>query len=154
MLGPDQITKEALAVVNEAFLGLLTTVGSDGVPCSRWMGSAVIGNNLSSVYTLTPSGTRKLAHLAHNDNVCWVFSSPEFSDVVTLIGKARVLRSPMVAQQVWDRLMECVRLYCMSALSDDTNLELVTIEVQVRRIELLSPRLHLYQTVTVELAQV
>ena len=154
MLGPDQITKEALQVVNDAFLGLLTTVDSAGVPYSRWMGSAVIGNRLSSVYTLTPSGTRKLEHLAHNDNVCWVFSAPEFSDVVTLMGKARVLSSPMVAQQVWDRLMECVRLYCMSALSDDSNLELVTIEVQVHKIELVSPRLHIYQPVTVDLAHV
>jgi general stress protein 26 len=151
MLGPDQVTKEALQVVNEAFLGLLTTVDQQGVPHSRWMGSAVIGNRLSSVYTLTPSGTRKLEQLKHNDNVTWVFSAPEFSDVVTLTGKARVLASPMVAQQVWDRLMECVRLYCMSALNDDSNLELVTIEVQVRQIELVSPRLHLYQPAAVSL---
>jgi general stress protein 26 len=150
MLPPDQIRNQALHVVNQAFIGLLITVDGNAVPQARWMGSALVTGSPWMLYTLTARGSRKLAHIAQNPNVTWVFSTPECADVATLFGRARVLSSPMVAQSVWDRLMDCVRDYCMSALSNESNLEVVTIETRISRIELISPRQRLYQPQTAE----
>jgi general stress protein 26 len=149
-MAPDQIRNQALHVVNQAFIGLLTTVDSNGVPQARWMGSALVTGSPWMLYTLTARGSRKIAQIAQNPNVTWVFSTPECADVATLFGQAHVLSSPMVAQSVWDRLMDCVRDYCMSALSNDSNLEVVTLETRVSRIELISPRLRFYQPQSAE----
>ncbi|MCC7409124.1 MAG: pyridoxamine 5'-phosphate oxidase family protein [Phycisphaeraceae bacterium] len=141
----------AIRTVNDAFLGLLTTVDPDGLPHARWMGASSVTGGLREVYTLTGSSTRKIAHLHANPNVCWVFSAPDYSTVVTLQGRAEVLTSPNVAQAVWDRLVECARTWCMSALSNQDNLEFITIKTHVDHIEIISPRLQIFAPKTLTL---
>jgi general stress protein 26 len=145
MLTPDQIKAEAIRIVNQAFVGLLTTTDAQGVPHSRWMGSATAMDGLSHLYTLTSRDSRKLAQLQHNPNVCWVFTAAGHADVVTLYGQARILTSPLAVQGVWDRLMDCARVWCLSPMAADDELEVVTIETVVQRIELVSPRLRVFK---------
>lgn len=140
MLSREQILNDAVHIINQSFLGMFTTVDGCGMPHSRWMGSAVMADGLTRIYTLSGKDARKLDHLDRNPQVCWVFSTAGYGDIVNLYGQAKMLTAPIVAQSIWDRLVECAQTYTMSALSDDRNLEFVTIETQVQRVELISPR--------------
>ncbi len=153
MLADKQLLSEAIHVVSLNPLGMFTTIGEDGVPLSRWMSAAAV-DGVHRLYTLTGRDTRKVAQIRLHPEVCWVFSSPLCHDVVTLTGKAQVMDSPVVAQEVWDQLATAARCYSMSSLSDDRNLEFVTLETVVERVELLSPRLRLYVPQSVSLDNV
>ncbi len=135
-----ELLADAIGVVNDAFLGMLTTVDEAGVPHARWMGAAAMGGGLSEIYTLCGRNTRKIQQIQANPNVCWVFSTEDYTDVVSLYGKAEVLTAPLIRQNVFDRLMDCARTWAMNALSADENIEFVTIKTTVERVELLSPR--------------
>jgi general stress protein 26 len=150
MLSDQELLSRAIHVVNDHFVGMLTTVDAENVPHARWMGSSTAASGLSTLYTLTGRKTRKLAHLAANPNVCWVFSSPDYQDVVTLWGRAEVLEAPSTAQSVWDRLIDAARTYCMSTLEDDP--QFVTLQTHVQRGEMLSPRLKLFTPRPLKLA--
>ena len=150
MMSNEVLLAECIRVVNRAFLGMLTTVDEKRMPHGRWMGTATAADGLHQIFTLTGKHSRKLAHIQANPNVCWIFSDTEYTDVVTLQGQAIIHTSPLASQQVWDRLCDFARTWCMSALSQDQDVELVTIETQVTRIEYMSPRLKIYQPKQVE----
>ena len=151
MLTERQVLTDALNVVNNNFMALLSTVDSEGKPHARWMGSSTAAEGLRRLYTLSGKRTRKVEQIQENPDVCWVFAAEGHGDVVTLYGQARIMTSPSVAQAVWDRLLEHAHRYVMGALSEDEDAEYVTIETIVDRIELLSPRRKIYvpQAVTI-----
>jgi general stress protein 26 len=137
----QQILAAAVRVVTQSFVGLLSTADGDGRPHSRLMGAAPVGAHLGRLYTLTGKTTRKVANIEANPRVCWVFFSPEYADVVTLYGRATVLESPTVTQEVWDHLANAARAYSMNVASDEHNVEFVVIETKVDTIEYLCPGL-------------
>lgn len=147
-----EVIDESIRLITQHYVGLLTTVDANGVPVSRWMGSSLAADGIRTLYTLCGKGTRKTQHLAKNPAVCWAFSSEDAMDVVTLFGEAKVMESPAVAQAVWDRLMECARIYVANPLTENNNIEFVTIETTVTRLEYLSPRLKIYQPISVDLS--
>lgn len=132
-----QLVTFAMQVVKKQFVGTLTTVDRDGQPHSRWMGASPIAEGLSKLYTLTGKRTRKLKHIERNPRVCWQFTAPNYEEVVKLTGEATVLSAPVVSQQVWDRLAQAARTYVMNVLSNQDNLEFVTIETQIDTVEYL-----------------
>lgn len=149
-----ELLADAIGIVNDAFLGMLTTVDEDGVPHARWMGAAAMGGGIHEIHTLCGKGTRKVQQIKANPNVCWVFSTEDYADVVTLHGDAEVLTAPLVRQNVFDRLMDCARKWSMNALSADENLEFVTIKTTVRRVEVLSPRRKIFTPRALRLEEV
>ena len=108
---------------------------------------------LSRIYTLTDKTSRKIEQLAGNPAVCWMFPVPEFLDTVTLLGTARPLSSPMVTNEVWDRLVRITRPYVMCSMDEDRHPELVVIESQIEQVEFLSPRLKVLQPRVIKLNQ-
>lgn len=134
-----QILENALKIITHAFVGALTTVDADGVPHSRWMGAATGNDGLARLYTLTGRGTRKIEHIQNNPHVTWLFTSPNYNEVITLMGTAKLLDSPVVQQGVWDRLADCARTYGMNALSNTENLEFIVVETTVTTMEYLNP---------------
>ncbi len=150
-LTPQQALAEAIKVVNKTFVGLLTTVAPDGMPYSRWMGTAALEGGLHTLYTLTDARTRKVQHLQTNPQVCWAFSCDECQDVVTLFGTAKVLRSALVMQQVFDHLQDYARQWAMGPLGGQEEVDFVTIETTVQRVEYISPRLKIYAPQVVEI---
>lgn len=150
MMTNEVLLAECIRVVNRAFLGMLTTVDENQMPSARWMGTATAENGLHTLFTLTGKNSRKLAHIQNNPNVCWVFSDTEYTDIVTLYGKAVIHTSPLASQQVWDRLCDFARTWCTSKIQHEDGMEFVTLETQVTRIEFMSPRLKIYQPKHVE----
>lgn len=133
-----QIVTLAMQVVKRQFVGTLVTVDREGQPHTRWMGASPIAEGLSKLYTLTGKRTRKLKHIERNPVVCWQFTAPNYEEVIKLTGRATILSAPVVSQQVWDRLAEAARTYVMNVLSNQDNLEFVTIETQIDSVEYIS----------------
>ena len=134
-----QVLERSLKVVTDAFVGAMTTVDADGVPHTRWMGAAIGTDGIARLYTLTGRGTRKIPHIETNPHVTWLFSSPHYSEVITLMGTAQVLDSPMVQQGVWDRLADCAKAYGMNALSNTETLEFLVVETTITALEYMNP---------------
>lgn len=147
----SKILENALKIVTHAFVGALTTVDEDAVPYTRWMGAATDTDGLARLYTLTGKNTRKIDHIENNPHVTWLFSTPHYSEVITLMGTARLLDSPVVQQGVWDRLADCAKTYGMNALSNTENLEFTVIETRVKTLEYLNPSEGIAKPHTVEL---
>ena len=152
-LQTPSLLADCVRVVNQAFLGMLTTVDAHGHPCARWMGTAVAANGLNTIYTFTSKTSRKIEHIRLHPQVSWVFTTSEYTDVVTLTGQARIDASPIAKQQIWDRMMDCARVWCMNTLGQQDNLEMVVLETHIQTIELLSPRLKIYTPQSVPLPQ-
>ena len=145
MLSEQELLTLAADVINEAFVGVMTTVDETGLPHARWMGARAGPGRLRQLYTLTARNTRKIEQLRANKSVCWLYSSDEKGDVVTLIGEADIIDSPALMAGIWERLSEAATEYRMGPMTDDEHLELVTIETDVHTIEVISPRLGIYQ---------
>jgi general stress protein 26 len=139
-LTDHQALQLASDLVDDQFFGILTTVDPHGRPHARWMGAATL-NGLHSLFTLTTHDSRKCQHLQTNPHVCWLFSTPEHSDVITLLGEARVNDTPGMTQHVWDRLVPCARRYAMDVLGQQGEPMFCVIDTWVQEVELLSPRL-------------
>lgn len=151
MLHDRDLLPLAIKIVNAHPLGLLTTVDPSGRPWSRWMGSATGGGGLREVYTLSCSAARKIEHLRHNPRVCWVFSGPEQGEVVTLHGLAERVTDPTAVQGVWDRLVDHAQVYCKAGLTNEQHLDMVAILTRVQSLEVIVPRLDIYQPRSIDL---
>ena len=102
-------------------------------------------------WSISAARARKLDHIAGDPRVSWLFHTSQYGEVATFHGKAQVLESPTIAQQVWDRLAECARAYSMNALSDDAAVDFVLIETEVQQVELLWPERDIVTPRTVKL---
>lgn len=146
----SDMLNRAIHVINEHYVGMLTTVDEHGVPHARWMGCSLADGGLSVLYTLTGRQTRKLSQIRTNPNVCWVFSSPDYREVVTLWGQAQVLEAPAMVQSVWDRLVDAARAYCLSTIEGEP--EFAIVQTNVRRGEIICPRLDVFRPQPLEIA--
>jgi len=86
--------KEALKIQAEnANYIVLGTIGDNGLPALRVLGSYAVGDN--HVYFSTPASSRKIQHIKANPGVSILIQkdgqkSPDFSNIA-LSGKARVI---------------------------------------------------------------
>ena len=139
-LDDKQALQLAGDLIDETFFGILTTVDDAGQPHARWMGAATI-DGLPTLYTITTTQARKCRQIEKHPAVCWLFSSADGGDVVTLHGRAEVTRAPVVTQHVWDRLVPCAQRYAMDVLGHQEEPSYCVIATRVEQIEVLSPRL-------------
>ncbi len=146
-----ELLSRAVRIVDQAGVGMLTTVDAEGWPHARWM-SAMSRDRLRTLHTLSAKETRKMTQLAGNPKVCWVFSTADMTDTVQLMGQVRVHNHGLAAQRVWDELAQAVRTYVAGPLSDDAHLEMVVLETIIERIEITSPALKIYAPRQIALA--
>jgi general stress protein 26 len=150
-MSQEEVIAAARRVIAEQFVGVFTSVDSDGRPHSRWMGGAVDGEELSRLLAVSARGARKLDQLHANPNVCWLFSDAHDNEVVTLIGTAVVLEDQTLAGPAWDAVRKATELYAMSVLTEPENLWFVGIEVTITQVEYMHPQAGLTHPVVVEL---
>ncbi len=152
MLSEQQILAECIKVVNNNHLGVLTTVDPDGNPYARWMSSSMAADGLHTLYTLTARGSRKIEHIQARPSVCWMFSDEAGRNVATLYGHAEIIDAPNLVGNVWDRLMEAARVYVMTVMGNMEDVEFITIQTNVHRVEFLSPKHKIYTPKTIDFA--
>jgi len=93
-----------LALLETVGVGILTTIGEDGYPRSRWMTAATIAREHGYLYCVTVAGTRKVRDLDKNDKVEWSFQSPSLDQVAQLRGRAVSMDNPQLKAEVLEAL--------------------------------------------------
>ena len=124
-------------ILLETPYAILATVGDDSSPHVRWMSPIFAGGSLKVFHTLAAPQSRKIAQIQANGKVSWVFSSPQFEEVVTLHGTALVADDPLLRAEVWEAMPDKQRAYI---LRNDENLEFVIIRTEVETVEYLRPK--------------
>ena len=131
----SEILAQAVEIVNNARVGLLTTVDADSVPHARWMGIGALVEGVRVLYTVSRADARKVRQIEARPEVCWVFSEPGYRRIATLYGRAYPDHSPILRQKVWDHVFDRHLLYCLQR----EECELVVLATIVDRVELSWP---------------
>lgn len=92
------------SLIETVRVGILTTIGEDGYPRSRWMTAATIAREHGYLYCVTVAGTRKARDLEKNDKVEWSFQSPALDQVAQLRGRAVCMDNPQLKAEVLEAL--------------------------------------------------
>jgi general stress protein 26 len=96
----DRILDSALSLIGSGNPALFTTIGEGGYPHSRWMIPCALPRLKGRIYAVTARGFPKAAEIEADPRAQWVFQAPDFSEVTTLIGVARLLDDPAFAAEV------------------------------------------------------
>ncbi|MEW6358987.1 MAG: pyridoxamine 5'-phosphate oxidase family protein [Planctomycetota bacterium] len=98
----DEIKETAWKMVQKnKDLFLLSTVDADGRPHTRYMGAMLMAGDFE-VLMATHQGSRKVEHIKNNPNAQLVFSSDDYSRVVTLSGTARLGAPLDIKRRMWE----------------------------------------------------
>ena len=82
---------------------VFSTVDAKGRPRSRFMGGVVpVEGKPFDLYLVTGAESRKVQQLSKNPNAQILIARPDWSEIVTLSGKARVVASKTLKKIVWD----------------------------------------------------
>ncbi|HUB67839.1 MAG TPA: pyridoxamine 5'-phosphate oxidase family protein [Candidatus Methylacidiphilales bacterium] len=84
--------------------GVLATVGQEGNPHLRWMGTLSF-QEFPHLYALTSPLSRKVGHIRVHPQVSWMFATDTSSMVINLSGKASILTDQGAINRIW-RLIE------------------------------------------------
>ena len=79
--------------------GPLSTIGEGGYPHTRWMTPATLPRLKGMVYAVTARGFPKAAEIEADPRVQWLLQAPDFSEVATLTGKARLVDDPVLLRR-------------------------------------------------------
>ena len=141
MIDNQEVLDLAIKVIDEAFVGILTTVDEHHAPVSRLMGAVMDDEGPHRLFSLSAKDTRKIQHLEKNPTVCWLFGVPPYETSVTLRGVAKRSETPIVPQPTWDRLADWARPYAANVLTDDSHYAFSVIVSNIHTLELLCPNL-------------
>lgn len=106
MIDNQEVLDLAIKVIDEAFVGIMTTVDEHSAPISRLMGAVTDDEGPHRLFSLSAKDTRKVQHLEKNPAVYWLFGTPPYETSVTLRGVAKRSETPIVPQPTWDRLAD------------------------------------------------
>jgi general stress protein 26 len=95
-----EILEKALALLGEGRPALFITLGEGGYPHARWMTPALLPRLKGTIYAVTARGFPKVAEVEADPRVQWMMQSPDFSQIATLLGSARVVDDPAFCAEV------------------------------------------------------
>lgn len=80
---------------------LLSTIGLNGSPRSRYMGAFRI-RDTGDFFLISPSNTNKMEEIQRNPQVQVIFSDKGFKRVLTLSGKAGIVKDTALRQELFE----------------------------------------------------
>lgn len=92
--------KRAREIVNSAEVFVLSTVDGRGRPQSRFMGAKLVDKGIT-IYMETYARSRKVRQIEKNPRVQLLFATKNYSEIVTLSGKAAMDKSMSVRKRIW-----------------------------------------------------
>ncbi len=92
--------KRARKIVNAAEVFVLSTVDGRNRPQSRFMGAKLVDKGMT-IYMETYARSRKVRQIKKNPRVQLLFATKNYSEVVTLSGKASMDKSVDVRKRIW-----------------------------------------------------
>jgi general stress protein 26 len=96
----ESILSRASALLGEGRPALLSTLGPDGYPRSRWMTPAMLPRLRGRIYAVTSMTFPKASQIESEPRVEWTLTAGDFSEVLSLRGSARVLADPSFSAEV------------------------------------------------------
>jgi general stress protein 26 len=97
-----QARKRALEIVNAADIFILSTVDARNRPQSRVMGAKVVGPRMT-VYLETYANSAKVKQIKKKPRAQLLFPTKDYSEVVTLSGKASIDDSVDIKKKMWQQ---------------------------------------------------
>lgn len=150
MPSDTQIMDRARQVIEQAFIGAVTTVDEHGRPQSRFMAAVAESDRLQHLFSLTATETRKVRQIRGNANVCWLFADHDYEHVVKVNGEATFTSTSEIPMESWNSLVEYADAYVTSELRDKAHFAFYVLVTRVHTIELLSPKMGLVTPHAVE----
>lgn len=129
----------ASQIIDEAFVGIMSTVDDHYAPVSRLMGAVADETGPHRLFSLSAKDTRKIQHLEKNPAICWLFGTPPYDTSVMLRGVGKRLETPVVPQPTWDRLADWAKPYAANVLTDDSHHAFSVIVSNIHTLEIISP---------------
>lgn len=129
----------ASQIIDEAFVGIMSTVDDHYAPVSRLMGAVADEAGPHRLFSLSAKDTRKIQHLEKNPAICWLFGTPPYDSSVMLRGVGKRLETPVVPQPTWDRLADWAKPYAANVLTDDSHHAFSVIVSNIHTLEIISP---------------
>lgn len=105
------VLKEARELIDEAKYGILATVNAEGSPEQRWMSPVRLPRFPDSLFCVTSSRFGKVAQLETNPQVSWIFQPIGLDRVVSVRGRAEIVRDPMLAAEVQEAIGPHLRVF-------------------------------------------
>tara|TARA_R110002111_G_scaffold248841_1_gene312669 strand:- start:681 stop:1154 length:474 start_codon:yes stop_codon:yes gene_type:complete len=129
----------ASQIIDEAFVGIMSTVDDHYAPVSRLMGAVADEAGPHRLFSLSAKDTRKIQHLEKNPAICWLFGTPPYDTSIMLRGVGKRLETPVVPQPTWDRLADWAKPYAANVLTDDSHHAFSVIVSNIHTLEIISP---------------
>jgi len=153
MIDDKQAIDLAGELIDEVFVGVMTTVDENYAPVSRLMGAVADEQGPHRLFSLSAKDTRKVQHLEKNPAVCWLFGVPPYETSILLRGVGKRLEMPIVPQPTWDRLADWAKPYAANVLTDDSHYAFSVIVSNIHTLELICPKLGIKSPYVVKLDQ-
>lgn len=83
---------------------VLSTVGADATPQSRWMVAGVLRGAPGYLYAVTEPDFSKVAEITANPRVHWLVQLPQFEEVLRITGDAVIVDNPALKSSVLEAL--------------------------------------------------
>ena len=123
------------AIIEEAQVGVLATVGPDGRPAMRWMTPTTVRGRPGYLYALTSPLFRKMRHLENQDAVEWMFQTPELNRIVSVRGRISVIDNPQLKSEVLESIGR--RLEVFWRVND--KMEFIVLETAIEEVSVFQP---------------
>ena len=91
-------------VLENAKVGILATVATDGKPRMRWMTPAVVRGREGFLYAVTSPKFGKAAQLDKNPHVEWMLQTKQLDEVVTVNGTVQIIDSPSTKADIQEAI--------------------------------------------------
>ena len=133
----EDIENIARELIDGHHPGVLTTVDEKGHPHCRWMATTSF-EEFPAIYSLTAPKSRKLAQIAKNPAVSWMFSNADLSIVVTLTGKADLITDTATTKRIWAAIADKSHAYFLNNFTERPGV--AVIRTMVEQIECCLPQ--------------
>ncbi|TVR73015.1 MAG: pyridoxamine 5'-phosphate oxidase family protein [Spirochaetaceae bacterium] len=111
---------------------VLSTIGADETPQSRWMVAGMLRGAPGYLYAVTAPLYNKVEEITRNPKVAWLIQSPGFEEVFRISGDAVVVDNPSLKSTVLEALGRDLSTFWSA---NTGNTELVVIETAITTID-------------------
>ncbi|MEO8206707.1 MAG: pyridoxamine 5'-phosphate oxidase family protein [Chthoniobacterales bacterium] len=96
--------------------GVLTTMGPDGYPHARWMGTLSL-EEFPRLYALTSPSSLKVFHVHTHPHVEWMFTNEDQAIVLNLKGTACIYSEIRDMKRIWRMISDKSKAYFLDSFT-------------------------------------
>ncbi len=99
-----EIINEAIQLLKESGTALISYIGEDEFPKSRWMVPVILSTEGGLIYSITAPDFPKTEALIKNPNTEWCFQNRQLTKIITFQGKTNVVDTPSLKADIIERI--------------------------------------------------